>query len=1064
MNRLIKVIILITIFNSCLFAQDSKKPYIFTVPPGEKFNTSDQGLFSLTEAPKITLKNLIVNQISMLLNLENNFEYRENLLRDLYEIDYDKNKVTITIYNSNSDKNRKINSISKLTFNYNSDEKSGFLSMEENPRGINFENIIPVTQNMSSGLMYSNRIVIDREIMNLGSSLNFGKILNRTVTKNRSHTPSGAPSTIFGDVTDAVILPHYTTAWNGQVMVTDAMWNRITSYDKELIQNYFSEIGARGRNCNADWAFNYPTGIDYGQYTETNEGCFTYKNYPVYICDKTCGKIVKFTYKMGYCPGPPQQWHLANPQNWTVVKSNLSQPYDIATHQASSSTTSDDVIWYSEFEKGMVCLNANTGQELQRFNTLYYNGAQFTIKPTRFSIYRSPDGTRNVMIVIDVETNTAFYLKLNPNGQFTSTSAIAAFSAFGYVSNKVESVLITSNNNGDGATVWGVANDEAGNGLITTSTLKFLTNSYPIAEHLGYSSIGRNSDAGFKKLGNLHAQNGFLDLFTMEKWDDNYGIRRYKPGIDVQGISASNYCVDYRYMTYKVTLTNPAHVQLSGEWKNVTAANWSNCFVSVDGVTECTNFYLPAGTSTLIIRTNQFNNMSTSSGENLLRINCTYSPQDEDFNSSNKLVRGYQVDVNNHCGGVNGGCPYLFTYNGNEFIAENNLLHKSELSENIGVNITDKYLLKVKPVLNEDKKFEFKIREAEDDHNIYDYVSLVAVDHPVGSRVGITEENDIVLYYDNSAYSPTNAEKNLSIDITKDVQYDTNDHKTVDGDPGDGIFGVFGDIEEDKTNLIKGRGIQQKYAVLMEVDALIRPINPGVKDYAGFMTGYNNADAVIFPTQPFAERENPYINIIPFSDNIWVDSATVDWNRDYSLNYLASLPIYYGGYETSECELYLAEDSLSGDIKGKLYSDDENTFEFDNNSHLTLNFNESTTLLQPGYTRSYVFVIKGQYYQNAQNRNSQINVNASKVVDLLQNYPNPFNPKTTIKFMLNIGSRVKIEIYDVLGKRISVLVDDFLQTGIHDVTFDGNNFASGVYFYKMTTDNFTSIKKMTLIK
>jgi len=84
--------------------------------------------------------------------------------------------------------------------------------------------------------------------------------------------------------------------------------------------------------------------------------------------------------------------------------------------------------------------------------------------------------------------------------------------------------------------------------------------------------------------------------------------------------------------------------------------------------------------------------------------------------------------------------------------------------------------------------------------------------------------------------------------------------------------------------------------------------------------------------------------------------------------------------------------------------------------------------------------------------------------ELSQNYPNPFNPHTRIKFALPQAGDIKLEMFNLLGQRTVVLVDGFRQAGYHEITFDGSRFASGVYYYRLSTASFTSVKKMVLIK
>ncbi|MBN2571240.1 MAG: T9SS type A sorting domain-containing protein [Ignavibacteriales bacterium] len=107
-----------------------------------------------------------------------------------------------------------------------------------------------------------------------------------------------------------------------------------------------------------------------------------------------------------------------------------------------------------------------------------------------------------------------------------------------------------------------------------------------------------------------------------------------------------------------------------------------------------------------------------------------------------------------------------------------------------------------------------------------------------------------------------------------------------------------------------------------------------------------------------------------------------------------------------------------------------------------------------------------------------VNKNPTKIEDeivtpekfsLEQNYPNPFNPSTTIRFSLPSDSKVKLEIYNLLGEKITELVNTDLKAGQHEFQFNSNNLSSGVYFYRIKVINyegneFNSTKKMLLLK
>ena len=83
---------------------------------------------------------------------------------------------------------------------------------------------------------------------------------------------------------------------------------------------------------------------------------------------------------------------------------------------------------------------------------------------------------------------------------------------------------------------------------------------------------------------------------------------------------------------------------------------------------------------------------------------------------------------------------------------------------------------------------------------------------------------------------------------------------------------------------------------------------------------------------------------------------------------------------------------------------------------------------------------------------------------LKQNYPNPFNPNTKIKYEIAKSGFVSLKIYDVLGREIKTLVNENKNVGTYEIDFDANNLNSGIYFYKLTTNNFSEMKKMILVK
>ncbi|MDQ3020975.1 MAG: T9SS type A sorting domain-containing protein [Bacteroidota bacterium] len=98
------------------------------------------------------------------------------------------------------------------------------------------------------------------------------------------------------------------------------------------------------------------------------------------------------------------------------------------------------------------------------------------------------------------------------------------------------------------------------------------------------------------------------------------------------------------------------------------------------------------------------------------------------------------------------------------------------------------------------------------------------------------------------------------------------------------------------------------------------------------------------------------------------------------------------------------------------------------------------------------------------NLSNEVVIGVPTRFELSQNYPNPFNPKTIINYEIPVTNNVSIKVYDISGKEVATLVNEIQEAGYYAIDFDGSNFASGAYFYKLVTNGFTDTKRMILLK
>lgn len=83
---------------------------------------------------------------------------------------------------------------------------------------------------------------------------------------------------------------------------------------------------------------------------------------------------------------------------------------------------------------------------------------------------------------------------------------------------------------------------------------------------------------------------------------------------------------------------------------------------------------------------------------------------------------------------------------------------------------------------------------------------------------------------------------------------------------------------------------------------------------------------------------------------------------------------------------------------------------------------------------------------------------------LNQNYPNPFNPSTILSYTLKTDGNVKLTVFNLVGQSVAVLVDGFQKAGYYEVAFDASELPAGIYLYKLQVGDYSSVKRMTLVK
>ena len=125
-----------------------------------------------------------------------------------------------------------------------------------------------------------------------------------------------------------------------------------------------------------------------------------------------------------------------------------------------------------------------------------------------------------------------------------------------------------------------------------------------------------------------------------------------------------------------------------------------------------------------------------------------------------------------------------------------------------------------------------------------------------------------------------------------------------------------------------------------------------------------------------------------------------------------------------------------------------------------------TNINFPDSSHGYAVGIDGTILKYTYQKPNEVITNVSKTnsLQLAQNYPNPFNPVTNISYHISSAGLVSIKVYNILGRQIAVLANEYKPEGSYTVEFDGSNLPSGVYLCRMKAGEYTAVRKMLLIK
>jgi len=408
------------------------------------------------------------------------------------------------------------------------------------------------------------------------------------------------------------------------------------------------------------------------------------------------------------------------------------------------------------------------------------------------------------------------------------------------------------------------------------------------------------------------------------------------------------------------------------------------------------------------------------------------------------------------------GCPMLYSWNGANYVMEDFILTQSHgISDPVAAD--DYYPMELGTV-DTDGFYKIQISEFENEITYLDQVELIAVDYPIASRVGISNEGQVYTY--SQSYKPVSAVDENGNDLLPyicsedDLWFETQNSGSMIltytnplKDAGNSGFAL---TLGDEGGTIKDKDGSNDLPVEDRGD--INNIIAKIEDKNGKWHDLG----MVPPRQYLSENCTFYFNseLAELDETFRVE---ISWDNNFKTNVQEILVDDDADYMVRNLNPSYANHNKFGKVSQKISLIDDDMVTIIPGEKIDIKFSVSETVPEDGYTRKY-FLKSNGYFKSI----DESDLLPNDFV-LYNNYPNPFNPTTTVKFYVPVSSEISLNIYNVLGQEVKTLYDGAIESGMHELQWhaDNNNgakVASGVYFYRLQSGDFNESKKMILLK
>lgn len=467
----------------------------------------------------------------------------------------------------------------------------------------------------------------------------------------------------------------------------------------------------------------------------------------------------------------------------------------------------------------------------------------------------------------------------------------------------------------------------------------------------------------------------------------------------------------------------------------------------------------------------QFFEYTTNSQDALYKEDCQLKAlyldliirPDANLGDNHITLDSGKIRVVNSGGGGGGSCPFVYTWDGSDYVLEDAILTACEkLPE--GTAVTDYLPLTFTPAL-EGGSYRVRIHEEEAEKTFLDDAELLIIDHEPGFEASVSTDGMVV--FGNGRIRPVEVLDDAGRDLTELLV--AQDDRRFEGEGSGSFTATF------------SRREGEIYALSADDTTGYGPDGPkGPCEVSEGPLGQNRPEPTTCRIEvedaqgawhelPMGPSRLPKARIRPVIDLSGYDLPALfklryTWEGKFSLDEIAlsvQVPVEHVIHKASAAGIIHSSDHPGAKLAAQA---DGRYAELVTGEYLDLEFPAEPVL--DGVQRSLVLMTKGYFLQWFGHQDAA----RPLAFGLNGNYPNPFNPSTTIRYSLAAEAAVRLEVFNVLGQQVRTLVADVTQpAGSYEAYWDGTNdngqfVGSGVYLYRLNAADFVETRKMIILK